>query len=113
MRADLDTYLETCSQRRLHHGRRREVHTPYQGLTPASRSPRMPERGAQDEGSLDRAPARAECQVITISLHSTSPKQYALCPTDRCITNLLLGDGITITIHCNKARNLDRCHYGH
>ena len=55
MRADLDTYLETCSQRRLHHGRRREVHTPYQGLTPASRSPRMPERGAQDEGSLEQS----------------------------------------------------------
>ena len=63
MQADLDTYLATCSQRRLHRGQRREGRTPYQVLTQASRSPSRPERGAQDEGSLDIAPARAECQV--------------------------------------------------
>ncbi len=74
MQTDLEAYLETYNRKRPHRGRAMEGSYAVSGLQGRSAGRRKgrkgQEGGAEDEGSLDTAPARANCQVITISVHT-------------------------------------------
>ena len=72
MQADLEAYLETYNRKRPHRGRGMKGRAPYQvfkaGRTDARKAAKARKEDAKPKAALDTAPARAECQVITISI---------------------------------------------
>ena len=87
-----DAYVETCNQRRPQGSRGMEgpdAQSGRQGRSADRQEGRKgQEGGAEDEGSLDTAPARANCQVITIpSLYRMSCHYHPCTPTSRSSRN--------------------------
>lgn len=84
MQTDLDSYLETCNRNRAVG----EVAW-RAGLPTRSQSrPAQGQEGGQTEAAKGgcrssltvRAPARAECQVITIPLQTDAPDKFSQVP---------------------------------